>query len=611
MPRVLNSNDPFTGRAEEFADIYGGSNDDERARKARFHLAISLLLAEYDLSDDDISEQVLKDGNEQGIDFFWISDDDVPRVFVVQVKDWEQAPKSKQKDAINKMVNEVEFLLKRKKVSGDWQPRQKDRFFELKRVRESEYVLDYVLALTGIAGPKVSLGDFADNQFGEGTRLRVMGRDELLLTESALSRALERQTQLRFRKDQMLAVMTPDLNVVGILPVSEYVAATEQLGTPLFELNPRLFLSSRALPNKAMRATLDNPKERQSFHVLNNGVTAVCRDLRLTKSAAPDGPYTINITGMQVVNGCQTTETLWDWAKDNPEAAKTTMVLVRLVKSSNEEFSSLISRTTNTQSAILGTDVVANSEEQKNIKQALENLVDRPFFYENRRGAVKKLSAAQREKFVVTFGEWGNPNATQYRIIKMRELAQALQAVTGLPEQAKEGIAGIFKPNNDRYNYLFKKSWTDGEQLGLVADLYEYISNTTNWGKSDWFNEGASVAGSLNERYLTLAKLGRFYLIYLIYEYLRNPDNPFGQKLEGEEAAKKLPLLTTEKSHEIRSNLRATIGNTLLLAVDALRVVREDDNHGADGDRALLRQSKHKEAIQSEFRTAVLRRSLS
>jgi hypothetical protein len=609
MPRVLNSNDPFTSRAEEFADIYGGSSDNVRARRARFHLAVQLLLAEYDLSDDDISEQVLRDGNEQGIDFFWVSDDDVPKVFVVQVKDWASATKAQQRDAVNKMVDEVQELLRRNRVSGDWPARRRDRFYQLKGIRDSDFITEYVLALTGTAAPALSEDDFAADRFGNEGHLRVMGRDELLLTESALLRALERHTQIRFRNERMLAVMTPNPTVIGLVPVSEYVAATEPLGTPLFEMNPRLYLSSRAGPNKAMRVTLDNPDHRRSFHILNNGITAVCKDMSLLKSAAADGPLTANITGMQVVNGCQTTETLWAWAKDEPEAATKTMVLVRLVKSSDEEFSALVSRTTNTQSAILGTDIVANSEEQKRIKQALHDLPDRPIFYENRRGAIKKLSAANREHFVVKFGEWGNPNAVQYRIIKMRELAQALQAVTGLPEQAKEGIAGIFKPNNERYNFLFKKSWTDGEQIGLVADLYKFVSNTTNWGKSIWFDEAGSDPNSLNERYLILATLGRFYLIHLVYEYLRNPNNPFGDSTMSEDDAKKLPLLSSERSREVREELRAHLGNTLLLAVDSLRAVREDPGHGAEGDRALLRQASHKKAIQSEFRKAILRKN--
>jgi hypothetical protein len=608
MPRVLNSNDPFTRRAEEFADRYGGANDDARARRARFHLAIHLLLAEYDLSDDDISEQVLRDGSEQGIDFFWVSDDEVPRVFVVQVKDWAKAPKAKQKDAVNKMVDEVQELRSKKRVSGDWPTRRKDRFYELKRLEGRDFVLEYVLALTGVAGPEVALDDFADGRFGSDSRLRVMGRDALLLTESARSRALEKRTTIKFRKEQMLAVITPSTTVVGLVAVGDYVAATEHLGTLLFETNPRLFLSNKAGPNKAMRLTLDSPDERKSFHVLNNGITAVCKELTLTKSAASDGPYTVNIKGMQVVNGCQTTETLWAWARDEPQAAATTMVLLRLVATSDEAFSALISRTTNTQSAILGTDLVANSIEHRRIKKELESLIDRPIFYENRRGAIKKLLAVDKQRFVVGISDWGNPNVTQYRIIKMRELAQALQAVTGLPEQAKEGIAGIFKPNNDRYNFLFKTIWS-GEQMGLVADLYKFVANTPNWGDSAWFEEDASGRESLNREYLKLATLGRFYLMHLVYEYLRNSGNPFGEVGGNEDDPNELRLMSSERSREIREDLRTSLGPSLLLAVDSLREVKETE-HGSDGDRALLRQAKHKDAIRKCFRSAVLKHNL-
>jgi hypothetical protein len=361
-----------------------------------------------------------------------------------------------------------------------------------------------------------------------------------------------------------------------------------------------------------MRETLDNSEKRPMFHLFNNGITAVCRDLSFTEYAIEgNASYRIDIRGMQVVNGCQTTETLWDWARHEPEAARGTYVMLRLVKEINEEFTSTISRTTNTQSAILGTDVVANSSEQKRIKESLQHLPDRPIFYENRRGGIKKLSAADKERFVLAVNEWGDPNSRQYRIIKMRELAQALQAVTGLPEQAKEGIAGVFKPNNDRYNWLFKNCWEDGAQVALVADLYKFTANGLNWMKREWYDQNSTLDSSLRERYTTLAKLGRFYIIHLVYEYLRDPTNPFGVAVANdEEDGRRRPLLLAEDSQLIRENLKSRVGPSLVLAVDTLRAVREDRDHPVDGDRALLRQASHKSRIQQRFRDSVIQWNL-
>jgi hypothetical protein len=612
MPGVLNSNDPFTRRAEEFAEYYSRFSPDEMARRARFHLAVSILLADYELSDDEISDQVLTDGSDHGIDFFFVSEDEVPRVWVVQVKDWERAPRNQQVAAVNKMVNEIKILLDRQRAAPDWDDRRRSRLQELKNVRDEDYVIEYVLALTGQAGPVAEKTDFPEGEFGDTKRLQILGREQLLDFETALVRAMETRVSLSTMQGELFALKSPVPATVFLVSAFEYARATRQLSPGLFELNPRLFLSKNALPNKSMLQTLNSEEDRGFFHLLNNGITALCRNVTITDGLPIDGrqTHTVNIQGLQVVNGCQTTETVWSWAADDPENARDVKLMVRLVKYIDDEFSALISKTTNTQSAILGTDLVANSEEQKKIKRALEGLPERPIFYENRRGALRKLIPSEKERYAVAVNEWGDPNSRQFRVIKMRELAQALQAVTGLPEQAKEGIAGIFKPGNQRYNFIFKQSWSDPEQLALVADLYKFISNIANWTKLEWRNLNSRLPEDLRNRYLTLSKLGRFYVLFLTYEYLRSPESPFSETPDDADPTRR-PLLTPERSIEVRKTLVQDVSPILRIAVDSLRAVRENREHPVDGDRALLRQGSHKTRIQDRFRDSILQQNLN
>ncbi len=71
----------------------------------------------------------------------------------------------------------------------------------------------------------------------------------------------------------------------------------------IYEKNVRRFLGGRGKVNKAMQATLRDAPER--FGLYNNGITVVVHDYRLRDGQVVlEEPY--------IVNGCQTTRTVWE-----------------------------------------------------------------------------------------------------------------------------------------------------------------------------------------------------------------------------------------------------------------------------------------------------------
>ena len=265
---------------------------------------------------------------------------------------------------------------------------------------------------------------------------------------------------------------------------------------------------------------------------------------------------------------------------------------MKIVESAgNDEINRRLSETTNSQSAIQSSDLVANDPAQKLIKSALETAEDTSIFYENRRGSWQKesKSAVRKLRYQVSNGEWADSGPAQYRKISMREMAQSLQAILGSPEQAKEQIATIFKPGNSRYDTLFSDSWTDPRQIRLVADLYRYVSKTSNW-----------LPPGCTEDEEELAALGRFYAIYCIYEYWRTSGLPFD-----EPETDRSVLFEGERSEQIRLDLKNQVDEPAYLVVLALDNVLRDTNNEIDGKRALLRQAAHKGKIESAFRNLV------
>jgi hypothetical protein len=368
-----------------------------------------------------------------------------------------------------------------------------------------------------------------------------------------------------------------------LISAEEYVKGTYPIGIELFRLNPRLFLSKAAGPNKGMKATLEST-ESELFHLLNNGITGVCESLQVDNVG---GRIKITASNLQIVNGCQTTETIWAWARKAADRSKV-MVPLRLVQSgSDEALSRRISMTTNSQSAIAAADLVANDDIQKSVKSALAQY---GIFYESRRGEWRKLTTGERNQLKKHSHDWSSDEILK---INLRELGQALLSVTGKPNQAKEQIAGLFKEQNrNTYREVFDGSWEDPSQIAFVAMLYIYLRDIDNW-----------VPATASKEFRTLAGLGRFYVMYLIYEYWRKTDGAFvgtvSQRAEDQEL-----LVDDGYSQDwIEAFDPDEISQDAVLAVKSLDWVLRTSNGAIDGNRALLRQGAHKVAIEDRFRT--------
>jgi len=73
----------------------------------------------------------------------------------------------------------------------------------------------------------------------------------------------------------------------------------------LFDRNVRRFLGSRSRVNKRMRETLREAPER--FGLYNNGITMIASKIVQQKNQS-----LFELVNPYIVNGCQTTRTIWD-----------------------------------------------------------------------------------------------------------------------------------------------------------------------------------------------------------------------------------------------------------------------------------------------------------
>ena len=138
----------------------------------------------------------------------------------------------------------------------------------------------------------------------------------------------------------------------------------------LYEKNVRRYLGTQRKINKKIKETLE--KEPEHFGLYNNGITLVVDDFQKLAQG------NIELTQPYIVNGCQTTGTIWNvldrkfnsgGTGSNPKLAQwknkvnKSIVVIKIVKVSSEEQSNNITRYTNSQNrvdekdlAILGSD---------------------------------------------------------------------------------------------------------------------------------------------------------------------------------------------------------------------------------------------------------------
>ena len=169
----------------------------------------------------------------------------------------------------------------------------------------------------------------------------------------------------------------------------------ERYGARLLEANVRSFLSVTGKVNRGIRDTLVREPER--FMAYNNGIVVVADEAELGK--APDGsPGLLWLKGVQIVNGGQTTASLYFTKKKTPEAdlksvrvAAKVLVLRKLDPDGEEKLIAEISRFANSQNAVKVSDLSANKPFHVALEQ-LSNSVYCPdgvgrWFYERAAGS--------------------------------------------------------------------------------------------------------------------------------------------------------------------------------------------------------------------------------
>ncbi len=139
---------------------------------------------------------------------------------------------------------------------------------------------------------------------------------------------------------------------LAVVKASDFVSnlLTTQDGnlrTQVFEENVRSFLGLDNAVNQSIAATLAS-EAASRFPVLNNGITIVSPDVQLQGN-------TLHLTNFQIVNGCQTSNVLFE----NRTTLGDVMVNIKVVETQLEDVFSELVRATNSQTKVEDTQFLS------------------------------------------------------------------------------------------------------------------------------------------------------------------------------------------------------------------------------------------------------------
>jgi hypothetical protein len=165
----------------------------------------------------------------------------------------------------------------------------------------------------------------------------------------------------------------------GMISVADVAEWYTQHGPRLFDRNIRHPLG-RTLTNNKMIDTL--VKAPADFWYFNNGITVLCDSADLhQKSRSVYSPCELTLKGASVVNGAQTVAAIHKAMQDDPGMAGQATVSLKVIITKDPDFSTAVTKATNTQNEVKTEDFVALDMVQRRLRQDFAVYLKKEYVY--------------------------------------------------------------------------------------------------------------------------------------------------------------------------------------------------------------------------------------
>ena len=265
---------------------------------------------------------------------------------------------------------------------------------------------------------------------------------------------------------------------LAIIPGSVLFKLYERFGPRLLERNVRSFLQVRGNINKGIRETII--KEPDMFLAYNNGLSATAKELKVKKSA--DGEYRIKFAkDFQIVNGGQTTASIYNAVRKNNADVSKVLIPVKLTVLKEPEYIDFIvpriSEYANSQNKVSVADFSSNHPFHVKL-QELSRTIWAPakhgmqaqtrWYYERARGQYLDEKSRENTDSLKKAFEARNPNNQKFTKTDLAKFENTWDQFPhivsrGAEKNFKDFMArlkerGDFKPDSTYFEHFISKA---------------------------------------------------------------------------------------------------------------------------------------------------------
>lgn len=291
----------------------------------------------------------------------------------------------------------------------------------------------------------------------------------------------------------------------------------KRYSTRLLDRNVRSFLQFKG-KNRGMRDTIREQPER--FIAYNNGLTITATDVSIDKKK--EICHINELTDFQIVNGGQTTASIYFSKKDGLDVSKVTiMAKINVVKNQKEsevdDLISNISKFSNTQTNVSSIDLRSRSKELVQLKQLSNSVVTpsgKKWFFERSRGeyatALRMAGSSGAARL-----KRETPKERQFT---KDQLAKVFLSWGDEPWFVKQGGEKIFR----KFMEIISNSSDTDTTIEINRDFYELLI-----GKMILVNALTKIYGAGKNSMGQLRSAAVPYSMSLLYKYTNSSNKNF------------------------------------------------------------------------------------
>lgn len=344
-----------------------------------------------------------------------------------------------------------------------------------------------------------------------------------------------------------------------VLPGDVLARLYGKWGSRLLEQNVRNFLQARGKVNKGIRDTIKH--EPWMFFAYNNGITATAADVEIDYT----GNRILSIRNLQIVNGAQTTASLFNALHKDKADLNRISVQMKLSVIDSEQIETIvpkISRYANSQNKVSEADFFSNHPFHQRIEEKSRRIwspapvysqQETKWFYERTRGQYldqqSNMTPAEKRKFRVEY-----PRAQMFT---KTDLAKYENVWSCVPHEVSRGA----QKNFGKFAHYIEKRWNQEQEAfndvyyrELIAKVIAFRTLEKLVSRQPWYLSNGTRSGIVA------------YTISFLAQALRERDRELDfhkiwKKQEISAGLKKAFLLISEAINAELNNTRQDAAN--------------------------------------------------